>query len=304
MGTLRMNGRIQQSTYAPLTQFTGVSRPSKLLASDGITIKDMSHLDNNGADYFTTTAQITAAVGDAFQMPINAHGDETEMVISMLRFTNQAIMEIYINGILDPVWSTINEAGKFYVNDGGVYTDDTTDAGDVGAGDVSMLPAVEAINDACLFGWGAPFRGVRIDIGTPGVGATGVWEYWNGAAWAAIPGVVDATSGLTAAAGNHDVTFTPPSDWAPSDPGAAATETLYYVQFRVTAANFSTIPIADQIWINGGYNNYAAAIGSINRTISLTQPILPGYNEIVFVAAGKHYSSAGWVLEFGGVSFQ
>lgn len=304
MGTLRMNGRIQQSNVSPQNVYTGVGRPSRLLASDGTTLKQLQHSDNLGADYFTATAQVAQAVGDIFEWTTYARGNETILQWSMIKYTTHGMFDIYVNGNLEPNWRTIDESGKFYVDDGGVFTDDTVDAGDVGAGDVTMLPAVEVINDACYFGWGAPFRGIRIDIGTPGVGDTGVWEYWNGAAWASIPGLVDGTSGLTAAAGNHDVTFTSPSDWAANDPGAAATETLYYVRFRVTAANFTTIPVADQVWIEGGFDDYAAVIGSSHRQLTLTNQILPGYNLIRFVVTGKHYTSTAYTLSFAGCNLE
>jgi len=158
--------------------------------------------------------------------------------------------------------------------------------------------------DAVYFGWGAPFRGIRIDIGTPAVGSAGVWEYYNGATWETIPGLVDGTTGLTAAAGNHDVTFTPPSDWATVDPGAASTETLYYVRFRVTAANFTTIPIFDQVWLEGGHNEYDAAQAVINRLIALANTINPGMNIIRMIVHGKHYSSTDYNISIAGVSLQ
>jgi len=300
---------VVESSAAPLNVHTGVIRPSRLLSSVGA-LKQMKHTDQIGADRVTATLQLdgTQTVGDIFEFPFYARGNETQFMISTQGDTVNGIWELYVNGQLEPVWNTIDEAGKFYVEDVGTgYTDDTTDAGDAGAGDVDMLPAAEAINDRCLFGWGAPFRGIRIDIGTPGVGATGVWEYWDGAAWSAIPQVVDGTAGLTAAAGNHDVTFDPDlmTGWAANDPGAASTETLYYVQFRVTAANFTTIPIADQIWINGGHNEYSAGSAAINRLITLVNSINPGYNLIRAVVTGKHYAAtADYYIHIAGASIQ
>jgi hypothetical protein len=55
-------------------------------------------------------------------------------------------------------------------DDGGVFTDDTTDANDAGAGDVDLIPATEAENDAFYIGHHAPFGQVGFDLGTAGVG--------------------------------------------------------------------------------------------------------------------------------------
>lgn len=141
--------------------------------------------------------------------------------------------------------------GYAFLDDGGVFTDDTTDANSAAANDVPLMPAVEAINDAFYFGGSLRggivpnlFQEIKINIGTAGVGNTIAWEYYNGSAWASLT-VTDGTNGFTTL-GTNTVTFTPPTDWATVAVNAVTT---YWVRARVTAAAFTTIPLATQIWL-------------------------------------------------------
>jgi len=316
MGVLRRAGVITESTAAPrITNSGGGKRPDRLFAPDGVTIKDLDLIEDLTAGFITAGHQRDSADGavpgqedgDVFEFDIYAKGNETRLTIGTMKTAFSARFDVYVNGMLEPVYSAMGTgSNKFYIDDGGVFTDDSTDAGSAAAGDVPLMPAVEVANDAVYFGCGGKFRGIRINIATPGVGSAIAWEYYNGATWAALT-VVDGTSGFTAAAGNHDVTFTPPSDWAQVDPGAAATETLYYVRARVTSASFTTVPVATQIWLEGGYDDYAAADTQANRYITLTNTINPGHNVITMKVNGRHFSNSAsdhFFLLIGGISVQ
>jgi hypothetical protein len=125
----------------------------------------------------------------------------------------------------------------------GTYTDDTTDINDTDANDVAAVPIAQA-NDANYFGDTIPFNTVKVTVGTAGVYvATLVWEYYNGSAWAAIPGVTDGTSGFTA---SGSVVFSPPSDWATV---AVNSSTKYWIRCRVSAfTSVATPPLITQAW--------------------------------------------------------
>ena len=105
-------------------------------------------------------------------------------------------------------------------DDGGVYVDDTTDANDAGANDVTPLPAVPVADDAFYVGHATlQFGQVSVNIGQQGVNDhEGTWQYWDGNSWEDLTGVTDntATAGdaLTAAVGIKTVVFTIPGDWA------------------------------------------------------------------------------------------
>ncbi len=132
-------------------------------------------------------------------------------------------------------------------DDGGVQTDETIKANDETANDMILLPAVPAVNDAYYFLSNWQFDTVRINIGTQGAGTwTIVWEYWNGSTWTVLSGVTDGTSGFKAAAGNHDVTFTVPTDWAITEVKGI---NGYAIRARVSAyTSITTQPKGTQAW--------------------------------------------------------
>ena len=135
-----------------------------------------------------------------------------------------------------------------YNNTGSVYTDETANAQSAAANDMTLLPAVATANSAYYFGHAQKFDFLTLNIGTPGVGTgwTIAWEYWNGA-WVALAGVTDGTSAFQAAAGNHNVVFTQPGDWATTAVNAV---TLYWIRARLTAITTETTqPKGTQAWI-------------------------------------------------------
>jgi len=129
-----------------------------------------------------------------------------------------------------------------------VLTDETAAAQNTTANDMTLLPAVPAVNDAYYFGHAKKFDVMKLNIGTQGVGVwTIVWEYWNGTTWAALVGLTDGTTGFTAAVGNREVSHTPQGDWATT---AVATITLYWIRARVSAyTSVTTQPKGTQSWI-------------------------------------------------------
>jgi len=137
--------------------------------------------------------------------------------------------------------------GGGVADDGGVQTDETVAAQNATANDMTLLPAVPVAGDAYYFGHAKVFDVMKLNIGTAGAGTwTITWEYWNGA-WVALADVTDGTTGFTAAAGNREVTFTRPGDWATC---AVATITLYWIRARVSAyTDITTQPKGTQSWI-------------------------------------------------------
>lgn len=131
-------------------------------------------------------------------------------------------------------------------DDGGTITDETTEANEGTADDMTLMPATETTSDQYYFGYRYPFATLRLKIGTAGVGTAITWEYYNGASWVTIPGLVDGTSGFTATAGTNNITFVPPADWARVVIGD---HELYYIRAQVSTASFTTVPTGDQAWI-------------------------------------------------------
>jgi hypothetical protein len=133
----------------------------------------------------------------------------------------------------------VGRGGPFFIDgafadDGGSITDETIYAREATADDMTLLPAVPAENDAYYFGSKIKFDKLSIYISTQGAGTwTIVWEYWNGSSWVALSDVTDGTSGFKAVAGEHDVTFTMPSDF--SDCQISNSENLYFIRARVSS---------------------------------------------------------------------
>ncbi|MCK4892044.1 MAG: right-handed parallel beta-helix repeat-containing protein, partial [Candidatus Pacebacteria bacterium] len=134
-------------------------------------------------------------------------------------------------------------------DDGGSMTDQTTECNNATANNITLLPATPAVNDAYYFGYDYQTRKVSVNIGTQGAGTwTITWEYYNGA-WTALSGVTDGTIGFTAAAGEEDVTYTLPTDWAKTT--VNSTE-KYYIRARVSAyTSITTQPLGTQAYGTG-----------------------------------------------------
>ena len=133
---------------------------------------------------------------------------------------------------------------KAFLDDGGVFTDETTDFNDAGANDVELIPATEAVDDAFYYGSSNKFRGLNLNIGTAGVGNTIVWECWDGSAWSSLT-VTDNTVGFTVL-GENTVTFTPYVGWAKCFVNSSE---QYWIRSRVSVAAFTTQPLLTQGWV-------------------------------------------------------
>jgi len=135
---------------------------------------------------------------------------------------------------------------KVWHLDNTTYVDETTDATDVGATDVSIFQTDSSgAADRFYVGSAIKFSHVAFILGTLGTGSpTVVAAYWNGSAWTDLTLLtnnwVDGTNNLKQS-GEHS--FTAPSDWATV---AVNSSTQFYIEFRVTA-NFTIAPIGTQV---------------------------------------------------------
>lgn len=145
----------------------------------------------------------------------------------------------------------VGGACAYDADDATPYDDETTEAQNDTANDMVLLPATPAVGDAYYFGHAKKFDVMILNIGTQGAGTwTITWEYWDGAAWSALAGVTDGTSGFTAATGKKEVSFTRPGDWATTDSGADLPADIYWIRARVSAyTGITTQPKGTQAWI-------------------------------------------------------
>jgi len=135
-------------------------------------------------------------------------------------------------------------------DDGGAQTDETDEANDDTADDMTLLPATPAVNDAYYFGFDNKEDYLLLDISTAGAGTwTLTWEYSNNiGTFSSLSGVSDATNGFTES-GENKVTW--------NEPAGAAWQTKvvdgkdkYWVRARVSAyTSITTQPLGKQAWL-------------------------------------------------------
>jgi hypothetical protein len=190
-------------------------------------------------------------------------GTETLLLspTSTIAATDTVLLEVYrddndeptavVNGDL----VTSREVAAAIADDGAVYTDETTEANDATAGDLTLLPPVPVATDAYLVGMSYPFRRLNLVVDTAGVGAyTVTWKYWNGA-WTNLSGVTDGTSGFKSTGGG-EVSWTVPGDWATTTINSQGP--FYYIRAEVDAGGVTTVPtgssIAARIYVTGDFD--------------------------------------------------
>ena len=125
-------------------------------------------------------------------------------------------------------------------SDGGVFTDETTNANSSVINDMTLLPSSLAVNDAYYFGDPEEFPQLRLEISQvlTGIIST-VWEYWDGSSWTALSNVVDGTETLgTSFTQSGVVSWDIPNDWTARSVNSQGP--FKYVRIRVTAINLYT----------------------------------------------------------------
>ncbi|MFC1874643.1 hypothetical protein ACFLY3_00590 [Chloroflexota bacterium] len=137
--------------------------------------------------------------------------------------------------------------GGAIADDGGVQTEETAEANDPTANDLTLLPALPAVNDAYYFGLSSLWDWLAFNIGQAGAGTwTIVWEYWNGSTWSSLPSTYDTSNGFKNG-GFQGVSFHRPADWATS---SIMLMDLYWIRARVSAySSITTQPLGTQAWI-------------------------------------------------------
>lgn len=147
-------------------------------------------------------------------------------------------------------------------DDGGVQTVQTTASNNITTNDMTLLPAVPAVNDAYYFGSAEPFYKFTVNIGQNGSGTwTVIWEYYNGSTWSTITDASDGTNGFRAGTGNKDVTFSPPSNWVTT---SVQSIPAFWVRARVSAYTSVTAqPLGTQSWNYMQIMNELTTVGGV-----------------------------------------
>jgi hypothetical protein len=152
-------------------------------------------------------------------------------------------------------------------DDGGVFTDQTIASNETSPDDMTLLPVVPVAGDAFYWGSATTFSEIVHDLSTLAAATTltVAIEYFDGASYVAIPGVVDTTiADLIAFAVSGSYVFTPPGDWATDTINSV---TAFHVRARVlVAAGVTQNPLGRQAFTKNP-NQLVAESGAVTWSI-------------------------------------
>jgi len=133
-------------------------------------------------------------------------------------------------------------------DDGGALTTETVEANDATANDMTLLPAVPAMNDAYYWGDDGKFAKLVLNQGTAGAGTwTIYWEYYNGVAWNRIL-TPDGNNQSYAfkSSGTQTIEWQIPGDWIKTSVNGIS---AYWIRARVNSYSaVTTQPLGTQSW--------------------------------------------------------
>lgn len=226
-----------------------------------------------------TNIKISNKVDDPEPYPARFKGtvslaDTTPATITLLGVENGESYELVLAANLGEGYTPYALA----LDGPATYSDITANCNTLVSGDIDLLPAAPANDDAVFIGADEKFWciDVYMDGGVFNSDNTFAIQYWNGAAWTAIPAVTDGTNGGTAGLTfnqNGRIYFSPPADWATQTVNGI---TAYWVRIIVTAAGVDS-PKATHIQVGfnatSSFDQHAAFLSTIMIKMKRNFPI-------------------------------
>jgi hypothetical protein len=139
---------------------------------------------------------------------------------------------------------------KAFLDDGGLFTDYTTQFNNTGANDVPLMPVVEELNDAFYFGSDNRYYELKLNIGTAGAGGANLidWEYYGSGGWTQFfP--TDSTNEFTTSGINtvdSNMNADDMNDWSKTTINGSS---QYWIRARSNGTGYTTQPILNQGWV-------------------------------------------------------
>lgn len=155
-------------------------------------------------------------------------------------------------------WKVDEDLSNAQAVDGGAFTDESTEANNGTADDMTFWPASPATNDAYYFnadaisaiGLDSTSLTLLLEVSTAAVSPdmTTVWEYWNGSSWATQTTESDTTNILQpTSTGIHAVHFDFNSDHSTSTENGILGR---WIRARITVfVSIGTVPLGAQAWM-------------------------------------------------------
>lgn len=144
-------------------------------------------------------------------------------------------------------WPVIRRLFSAQADDGIAFNDETTEANDDTADDMTLLPVAPGVNAAYYFGFENPVGHMSLFISQQGdwVG-TNVWEYWDGDSWESLNNGPTGPDSTFETAGQVDYTWDVEGDWATT---LVNGDTAYFIRARVnTFSSITTQPLGKWAW--------------------------------------------------------
>lgn len=176
-------------------------------------------------------------------------------------------MTVRQKSIMYALGNTVEHQQQFdsvFIDDAGVFTDESTDSADSGTADVTLQGSS---GDILYFGSSKKFCGFWFDASTNPAGGTRTWTFWNGTIWTAMPTMNFIT-------GNANLTVDTAASWDDTAMTGWATTTVngasrYWIRGTVgtgySAAGAASV-ITGAIW----HNLCTGSVGG-TRTIDLPE---------------------------------
>jgi hypothetical protein len=217
---------VLETLYQDLTPYSGLLSQNVLeflyteqalgIASGGLTQSVIEVLTSRT---FNPTGYVTQSVIEAIIDPVYP---------LLTGFVSQSVIEVISSPPVRktfniPIENLLNVCATdsdillvgVLANDGGSWTNETSQAKNATADDMTLLPSSPAVNDAYYFGGGNLFEKVHLNISTVGDwNGSLTWEYYNGTSWVTVPNLIDSTDAFRNN-GQNEVSWTLPADWCP-----------------------------------------------------------------------------------------
>jgi len=139
---------------------------------------------------------------------------------------------------------------------GSSFVDETLDANSPTGSDWEFFPLGAGVDDICYIASASATGRINIQLGVAGIGAyTLAWEYsLGGDTWGDLEtgfNFLDNTLDLKAAAGNYDITFDPPTDWAVDTVNALGP--FFWIRAKRDAGTVTTDPLGTRGFAADGF---------------------------------------------------
>ncbi len=183
---------IVRSTQQTLSILHNVNKPSGRFTQNLIELlyNDLSHLSRVTQNSLSILHDVNAPSGRFTQDIIEVLYDNPPSLNAKFNFPVERLQ--FINSLEDKIALV---SGQLITDTS--RTDFTDELQDSTADNVQLLDATPVFNDTFNFYGGNTFEQIKIDVTTAGDWSGDIaWEYWNGSAYAAIPGVTDGTNGF------------------------------------------------------------------------------------------------------------